>query len=143
MHVTCTRASTRNGHVRSYPVVIITCVRYLGPPGPFSFPDSRDLLEVLGGLSWHPVAILAQVPHRYLLVIHEAPHLLRPRAMKLSWVAPVIPTCVLAGTCTDADFPQDLTGKQCLLEETSKSWGSSDGALHNSALIRPLEELLH
>ncbi len=32
----------------SYPVVIITCVHYLGPPGPFSFPDSRDLLEVLG-----------------------------------------------------------------------------------------------
>ncbi len=30
-----------------YPVVIITCVHYLGPPGPFSFPDSRDLLEVL------------------------------------------------------------------------------------------------
>ncbi|MDP7560631.1 MAG: hypothetical protein QF745_08825, partial [Planctomycetota bacterium] len=27
-----------------YPVVIITCVHYLGPPGPFSFPDSRDLL---------------------------------------------------------------------------------------------------
>ncbi len=36
----------------SYPVVIITCAHYLGPPGPFSFPDSRDLLEVLGGLSW-------------------------------------------------------------------------------------------
>ncbi len=33
------------------PVVIITCVRYLGPPAPFSFPESRDLLEVLGGLS--------------------------------------------------------------------------------------------
>ncbi len=30
--------------------VIITCVHYLGPPGPFSFPDSRDLPEVLGGL---------------------------------------------------------------------------------------------
>ena len=26
-------------------------VHYLGPPGPFSFPDSRDILEVLGGLS--------------------------------------------------------------------------------------------
>ena len=36
----------------SYPVVIINWVQYLGPPGPFSFPDSRDLLEVLGGLSW-------------------------------------------------------------------------------------------
>ena len=35
-----------------YPVVIINWVQYLGPPGPFSFPDSRDLLEVLGGLSW-------------------------------------------------------------------------------------------
>ena len=35
-----------------YPVVIITCVHYLGPPGPFSFPDSRDLLEVLAGLPW-------------------------------------------------------------------------------------------
>ncbi len=35
----------------SYPVVIINWVQYLGPPGPFSFPDSRDLLEVLGGLS--------------------------------------------------------------------------------------------
>ena len=34
-----------------YPVVIINWVHYLGPPGPFSFPDSRDLLEVLGGLS--------------------------------------------------------------------------------------------
>ncbi len=34
-----------------YPVVIINWVQYLGPPGPFSFPDSRDLLEVLGGLS--------------------------------------------------------------------------------------------
>ncbi len=32
-------------------VVIITCVHYLGPPGPFSFPDSRDLLEALGGPS--------------------------------------------------------------------------------------------
>ncbi len=31
----------------AYPAVIITCVHYLGPPGPFSFPDSRDLLEVL------------------------------------------------------------------------------------------------
>ncbi len=31
--------------------VIITCVHYLGPPGPFSFPDSRDLLEALGGPS--------------------------------------------------------------------------------------------
>ena len=29
-------------------VVIITCVQYLGPPVPFSFPDSRDLLELLG-----------------------------------------------------------------------------------------------
>ncbi len=37
---------------RNYPVVIINWVQYLGPPGPFSFPDSRDLLEVLGGLSW-------------------------------------------------------------------------------------------
>ena len=35
-----------------YPVVIINWVQYLGPPVPFSFPDSRDLLEVLGGLSW-------------------------------------------------------------------------------------------
>ena len=33
-----------------YPVVVITCVQYLGPPVPFSFPDSRDLLEVLGRL---------------------------------------------------------------------------------------------
>ena len=31
-----------------YSVVIINWVQYLGPPGPFSFPDSRDLLEVLG-----------------------------------------------------------------------------------------------
>ena len=31
-----------------YPVVIINWVQYLGPPGPFSFPDSRDLLDVLG-----------------------------------------------------------------------------------------------
>ena len=31
-----------------YPVIVITCVHYLGPPGPFSSPDSRDLLEVLG-----------------------------------------------------------------------------------------------
>ncbi len=38
--------------VWSYPVVIINWVQYLGPPGPFSFPDSRDLLEVLGRLSW-------------------------------------------------------------------------------------------
>ena len=30
-----------------YPVVVINWVQYLGPPGPFSFPDSRDLLEVL------------------------------------------------------------------------------------------------
>ncbi len=36
----------------AYPVVIINWVQYLGPPGPFSFPDSWDLLEVLGGLSW-------------------------------------------------------------------------------------------
>ncbi len=33
-----------------YPVVVINWVQYLGPPVPFSFPDSRDLLEVLGGL---------------------------------------------------------------------------------------------
>ena len=33
-------------------VVVINWVQYLGPPGPFSFPDSRDLLEVLGGLPW-------------------------------------------------------------------------------------------
>ena len=32
----------------NYPVVIINWVQYLGLPGPFSFPDSRDLLEVLG-----------------------------------------------------------------------------------------------
>ncbi len=38
--------------VALYPVVIINWVQYLGPPGPFSFPDSLDLLEVLGGLSW-------------------------------------------------------------------------------------------
>ncbi len=31
-------------HLR-YPVVIINWVQYLGPPGPFSFPDSRDLLS--------------------------------------------------------------------------------------------------
>ena len=31
-------------------MVIINWVQYLGPPVPFSFPDSRDLLEVLGGL---------------------------------------------------------------------------------------------
>ncbi len=37
---------------QTYPVVIINWVQYLGPPVPFSFPDSRDLLEVLGGLSW-------------------------------------------------------------------------------------------
>ena len=30
-----------------HPVVIINWVQYLGPPGPFYFPDSRDLLEVL------------------------------------------------------------------------------------------------
>ncbi len=38
--------------IAAYPVVVITCVHYLGPPGLFSFPDSRDLLEVLGRLSW-------------------------------------------------------------------------------------------
>ena len=37
---------------RRYPVVIINWVQYLGPPGPFSSPDSRDLLEFVGGLSW-------------------------------------------------------------------------------------------
>ncbi len=31
---------------------IISWVQYLGPPVPFSFPDSRDLLEVLRGLPW-------------------------------------------------------------------------------------------
>ena len=31
----------------TYPVVIITCVHYLWTSRPFSFPDSRDLLEVL------------------------------------------------------------------------------------------------
>ena len=41
-----------NTECHMYPVVIITCVHYLGPPGPFSFPDFRDLLEVLGGLPW-------------------------------------------------------------------------------------------
>ena len=37
----------RFGLEESYPVVVINWVQYLGPPGPFSFPDSRDLLEVL------------------------------------------------------------------------------------------------
>ncbi len=32
---------------QSYSVVIINWVQYLGPPVPFSFPDSRDLLEIL------------------------------------------------------------------------------------------------
>ena len=32
----------------THPAVVINWVQYLGPPGPFSFPDSRDLLEVLG-----------------------------------------------------------------------------------------------
>ena len=45
-----------------YPVVIITCVQYLGPPGPFSFPDSRDLLEVLGGLPWQRERPLGRIP---------------------------------------------------------------------------------
>ena len=40
------------GAVFPTPVVVIDWVQYLGPPGPFSFPDSRDLLEVLGGLPW-------------------------------------------------------------------------------------------
>ncbi len=29
-------------------IVLEYWVQYLRPPGPFSFPDSRDLLEVLG-----------------------------------------------------------------------------------------------
>ena len=42
----------RSGEVRllwslEYPVVIINWVQYLGPPVPFSFPDSRGILEVL------------------------------------------------------------------------------------------------
>ena len=41
-------ASRKVGKTNKYPVVIINWVQYLGPPGPFSFPDSRDLLEVLG-----------------------------------------------------------------------------------------------
>ena len=45
-------SSTSTSALSNYPVVIITCVHYLGPPGPFYFPDSRDLLEVLGGLPW-------------------------------------------------------------------------------------------
>ena len=49
----CATASrTRSPLVLQYPVVIINWVQYLGPPVPFSFPDSRDLPEVLGGLSW-------------------------------------------------------------------------------------------
>ena len=48
--------------VHEYPVVIISWVRYLGPPGPFSFPDSRDLLEVLGGLSWQRERPLGRIP---------------------------------------------------------------------------------
>ena len=44
--------SRSRSHSYSYPVVIINWVHYLGPPGPFSFPDSRDPLEVLGGLPW-------------------------------------------------------------------------------------------
>ena len=35
-------------YIYIYPVVIINWVEYLGPPGPFSFPDSRDRLEDLG-----------------------------------------------------------------------------------------------
>ncbi len=38
---------TNRRHALGDPVVIINWVQYLGPPGPFSFPDSRDLLEVL------------------------------------------------------------------------------------------------
>ncbi len=40
------------GLVLVYPAVVINWVQYLGPPVPFSFPDSRDLLEVLGGPPW-------------------------------------------------------------------------------------------
>ncbi len=40
--------STTQPDGEHYPVVIINWVQYLGPPVPFSFPDSRDLLEVLG-----------------------------------------------------------------------------------------------
>ena len=42
----------RTGAREAYPVVIINWVQYLGPPVPFSFPYSRDLLEVLEGLPW-------------------------------------------------------------------------------------------
>ncbi len=42
-------ANVPDQHV--HPVVVINWVQYLGPPGPFPFPDSRDLLEVLGGPS--------------------------------------------------------------------------------------------
>ena len=47
----CARSSRKSSpptRGRAYTVVIINWVQYLGPPGPSSFPDSRDLLEVLG-----------------------------------------------------------------------------------------------
>ncbi len=47
---------------QSYPVVIINWVQYLGPPGPFSFPDSRDLLEALGGFPWQRERALGRIP---------------------------------------------------------------------------------
>ena len=38
--------STGGSAPESCPVVVINRVQYLGPPGPFSFTDSGDLLEV-------------------------------------------------------------------------------------------------
>ncbi len=35
-------------HLENYTVVIINWAQFLVPPLPFSFPDSRDLPEVLG-----------------------------------------------------------------------------------------------
>ena len=73
----------------------------------FSFPDSRDPLEVLGGLSWHPPSLSAK---KVLREPREGPENLGSRR---SWWSKIM------------------------------NPSNNDYWVDNSALIRPLEELLH
>ncbi len=104
--------------------VIINWVQYLGPPGPFSFPDSRDLLEVLGGLSWQRET--GGVPRGSSRTLGDPPW-----GLSLCQGSP----------------PENLEEVRRIWEREgsrrSEILNPVNNDLHNSALIRPLEELLH
>ncbi len=59
-----------------YPVVIINWVQYLGPPVPFSFPDSQDLLEVLVATHVKPSELPGKETRKQATLLASLPALL-------------------------------------------------------------------